>query len=372
MNLATMLSLPVELQEEILDYLSREDIVSLVPTCRNLSLVARARLRTIIPELDSSAFTRCIRVLKADSERAAEILEINIARFEFQAEPLEPPPPSSRRSSLFATIKATIRGSDSPPVISPEQLPCDPPHDPPLGPLDSSGAFKNLTRLRKLVIHAPQSALLWMFPVVIVTLREIYAHTGAESSPLLGWISYQPRIHTLRIHCNGNQLRGYRVNPPTAIFFPALSLLTTNPEGMPILLPESVVEDLQIEGLIMGTELPQGSESVAQSERPSPIKAIRDSHERTKLRRLTLIGDDVVIFRCLKALAEAGVLLSHIRIVLRDISPTSIEILVRLEFWRVFPGSYLLRFRQELELLRRRCNATANGSRNSRGIQRGP
>lgn len=342
-----MLNLPVELQEEILDYLSREDLISLAQSCKSLSPVARARLRAIIPKLDPSAFTRCIRVLMADSVRAAEILELNIAKYEFKTEPLAPPQPSSQRSGLFATLKNTIRGSGPPSVILTEQRPCDPPHGPPLGPLDFSGAFKNLIRLRKLVIHAPQNPLLWMSPVVVVTLREIYAHSGAESTPMLGWISYQPRINTLRIHCNENKLREYRVDPPTSLFFPSLSFLTTNPEGLSVILPESVVEDLHIEGLIYGQGLLEKLKDVAQPQRPSLIRAIRDSHERTKLRRLTLIGDGSIIFMCLKVLAEEGVFVSHIRIVLRQKFFSSIAILVSQNVLRVLLDSYLLLFVKE-------------------------
>lgn len=322
-----MLNLPIELQDGIFDYLGRDDLLSLAQTCKSLSPVASARLRTIIPELDLSAFARCIRVLKADAVRAAEILELTISKYERKVEPPERP----RRASFLATLKATICGSGAPPAVSPGQPTCNPP----LGALDASTAFRNLTRLRKLVIHAPQSALLWAFPVVIETLREIYAHSGAESTPLLGWISYQPRLDSLRIHCNRNKLREYRVDPPTAIFFPRLSCLTTNPEGASTLLPESVVDDLHIEDLVEGAEPPRASEAITQPQRPSLVRAICESHARTKLRRLTLIGDSFVIFRCLKALAAEDLILPRIRIVLGNIGPLSIEFPVRLKVWRV-------------------------------------
>lgn len=322
-----MLNLPIELQDGIFDYLGRDDLLSLAQTCKSLSPVASARLRAIIPELDPPAFTRCIRVLKADAVRAAEIRELTISKYERKAEPCERP----RRASLFETLKATICGSRAPPAIPPAQPPCDPP----LSGLDASRVFGNLTRLRKLVIHAPQSTLLWAFPVVIETLREIYAHSGAESTPLLSWISYQPRLDSLRIHCNRNKLREYRVDPPTAIFFPRLSFLTTNPEGATTLLPESVVDDLHIEGLVEGAEPLQASETITQPQRPSLVRAICESHARTKLRRLTLIGDSFVIFRCLKALAEEDLILPRIRIVLDNIGPLSIGFPVRLKALRV-------------------------------------
>jgi hypothetical protein len=243
MNL-TMFNLPVELHEHIFDYLSRHDLLSFAQTCKSLNFVASARLRAMVPKLDSAAFTRCIRVLMADSARAAEILELNIAKWEFKEAPLARSHPPPQQSSFLATLKSTIRKPRSPPAISIDHntLPCGP-HDTPLGRFDFSRAMANLTRLRKLVIHAPQNALLWMTPVVVVTLREIYAHTGAESSPMLGWISYQPGINTLRVHCNGNKLREYRVHPPNSIFFPSLSFLTTNAEGVSLLLPESMVEE---------------------------------------------------------------------------------------------------------------------------------
>jgi len=323
MNL-TMLNLPVELQEQILDYLSRQDLLSLAQTCKSLSVVASARLRSIVPELDSAGFTRCIRVLMADSPRAAEIRELSIAKWDFKEEPFAPLiQPPSRRSSFLATLKSTIRKSRSPSVISLDHdhiiLPCDPP-SPPLSPIDFFQALTNMTRLRKLVIHAPQNALLWTTPVVVVTLREIYVHIGAESNPMLGWISYQTRINTLRVHCNGNKLREYRVHPPNSIFFPSLSFLTTNAEGASILLPESVVKDLHIEGL----------EDMARLERSSLVMAIRDSCEQTSLRRLTLTGHIIDIFECLKTLGEVGVSLSHIRLVLCGEITESIQSLVRL------------------------------------------
>ncbi|SRR5258706_3451743 len=329
-----MLSLPVELQEQILDYLSRQDLLSLAQICKSVGFVASARLRSIVPNLDSASFMRCIRVLMADSARAAEILELNIAKCEFKEERLtqfqfQPP---VRRSTFLATLKSTIRQSRSPPVVPLDDntLPCDPP-DTSLGPFDFFQALSNVTRLRKLVIHAPQNALLWTIPVEIATLREIYAHNGAESSPMLGWISYQPRINTLRVHCTGNKLREYRVHPPNSIFFPSLSYLTSNAEGAEILLPESAVEDLHIEGLEYNKVLPQASEGVPRLQRPSLVRAMKESHERTPLRRLTLTGDTVGIFKWLKALAEGGISIPHIRMVLVDEITDSIQILVRLK-----------------------------------------
>ena len=335
MNLTqAMLNLPVELHEQILDYLSRHDLLSLAQTCKSIGFVASARLRSIVPNLDPASFMRCIRVLMADSARAAEILELNIAKCDFTKERLsqyqyQPP---ARRSTFLATLKSTIRKSRSPPVIPLDNntLPCDAP-DPPLTPFDFSQALTNLTRLRKLVIHSPQNALLWTIPVEIPTLREIYAYNGAESTPMLGWISYQPRINTLRVHCTGNKLREYRVHPPNSIFFPSLSFLTSNAEGAAILLPESVVEDLHIEGLECNKVLPQASEGVPPLQRPSLVRAMKESHERTPLRRLTLTGDIVDIFKWLKALAEGGISISHIRMVLVGEITDSIQILVRLK-----------------------------------------
>ena len=361
-----MLSLPVELQEQVFDYLSRQDLLSLAQTCKINSFIANARLRAIIPELDPHTFTRCIRILAANPVRAAEILELNIAKYQFTPEPLGPSPPPPQRSALIATLKATIRKSSSSPTMPIEQttLPCDPPRHPPLGPLDFSRAFTNLTRLRKLVIHAPQTPLVWMSPVVVVTLREIYVHDGAESTPLLGWISYQPRINTLRIHCSGNKLREYRVSPPNSIFFPFLSLLTTNPEGASILLPESAVEDLCIEDLEYAKELRRAEDGVVPSQRPSVITAIRDSRER--LRRLTLAGETDGIFKLLKTLAEGGVLLSHIRIVLCSERTESIKSLVRVKSRRFILDSHPLL--QEVELSCRKCNAAVIRPRNTRNI----
>ena len=314
MNLTvSMLSLPFELQEQILNYLGHQDLLSLAQTCRSLNFVASARLRAIIPKLNFSTFTRCIHVLIANPVRAAEILELNIANYEFNAESLEPRPPPSRGSSFITSLKAAMLRSHPPAVSSIEHrtLPCNPP---PLGPHHLSQAFTNMTRLRKLVIHTPQSPILWMAPVVVGTLREIYAHDRAESSPMLGWISYQPHINTLRIHCNGNKLRKYRVSPPNSIFFPSLSLLTTNPGGASILLPESVVEDLHIENLGYHNGLLERLEGVERPQDPSLIQAIRESHERTPLRRLTLTGNASDIFKFLNSLAEGGVALPHIRI----------------------------------------------------------
>ena len=327
-----MLNLPVELQEQILDYLSRQDLLSLAQTCKVVSLVASARLRAIVPTLDPASFTRCIRVLMADPARAAEIIELNIPKCELREKRFAQFQPVSRRSTFFASLKSTIRKSRSPPAVSIDhETPPSDPCDTPLGPFDFFHALTNLTRLRKLVIHAPQNALLWTIPVVIATLREIDAHIGAESTPMLGWISYQPSINTLRVHCNGNKLREYRVHPPNSIFFPSLSFLTSNAEGASILLPESVVEDLHIEGLEYNKELPQASEGVARLQRPSLVRAMKDSCERTPLRRLTLTGDTIGIFKCLKALAEGGVSLSHVRMILFGEITESIQILVRLK-----------------------------------------
>jgi F-box-like len=372
LNLPAMLSLPVELQEQILDYLSRQDILSLAQTCKSLDFVASIRLRAIIPELDSATFTRCVRVLMENPARAAEILEFNIAKWELkEVRRASPPPPP--RHSFIATLKASILRPRSPPSTiltnKHNDVSYNPmiPHHSPLGPLEFSKAFTNSTRLRKLIIHAPQSPLLWMIPFVIVTLREIYAHIGAESTPILCWISYQPHINTLRVHCNGNKLREYRVSPTTSIFFPSLSLLTTNLEGASVLLPESAVEDLHIEGLKQDKQNPWTPEDVGRQQRTSLIRAIGESHERTPLHRLTLTGDVIGIFKCVKALAEGGIFLSHIRIILSDESTESIRILVRLKGPKVLLDSHLPP--QEVELSCRRCDIIVIASRNSRSFQ---
>src|SRR5258707_5866347 len=114
-----MLGLPVELQEQVLDYLSRQDLLSLAQTCKSLSIGASARLRKIIPRLDPWVFTRCACVLAENPIRAAEVLEFNVAR---HTATIQPRPAPRRAPSLCS--------------------------------FDFFQAFKNLTRLRKLVIYA--------------------------------------------------------------------------------------------------------------------------------------------------------------------------------------------------------------------------
>jgi hypothetical protein len=327
-----MLGLPFELQDQIHDYLDRQDLLSLALSCKSLTFVACARLRATIPELDSSAFARCIHVLAIDPVRAAEVLEINITKYESidKEEPpvLSQPPP--QRSPFIKTLGAIISKSRSPPTNLGEDstLSCGPSLNAPDGPLDFAYAFTNLTRLRKLVIHRPQNPFLWVNPVVIVTLQEIFAHTGAESTPLLGWISYQTHITTLRVHGTWIRMRSCRVSPPDSIFFPSLSTLITNPEGSDIL-PESVVEDLHIKGVRLGLVFPWTIRSLEHVKGSFLIRMISKSCKRTALRRFTLTGDSANIFGCLSVLSGVGVLLSHIRIVLEDAKARSDQILVR-------------------------------------------
>jgi hypothetical protein len=327
-----MLSLPFELQDQIHDYLDHQDLLSLALSCKSLAFVACARLRTIIPELDSSAFARCIHVLATDPVRAAEVLEINITKYESidKEEPLALSQPPPQRSPLIATLEAIISKLRSPRTNLGDHstLSCGPPLNAPDGPLDFAQAFTNLTRLRKLVIHRPQNPLLWVNPFVVVTLREIYVHTGAESTPLLGWISSQTHITTLRVHNTWNRMRSSRDSPPDSIFFPSLSTLITNPEGSDVL-PESVVEDLHIEGVIFLLVFPWATGSLERVKGSLLIRMISESCKRTALRRFTLTGNSASIFGCLKALAGVGVLLSHIRIVLYYATTMSDGILVR-------------------------------------------
>jgi hypothetical protein len=328
-----MLGLPFELQEQIHDHLDRQDLLSLALSCKSLTFVASARLRATIPELDSSAFARCIHILSTDSVRAAEVLEINITQY--QSIDIEEPPapfrPPPQGPPFIKTLKATISKLRSPPTNLVERgtLPCGSPRNTRLGSLDFAEAFTNLTRLRKLVIHQPQNPLLWVNPVVVVNLREIYVHTGAESTPLLGWISYQTHITTLRVHSRGNRMRSYRVSPPDSIFFPSLSTLSTDPEGVSEVLPESVVEDLHIGGERWIRLFPWTTEAIERVQGSLIIRMISESCKRTALRRLTLTGSTACIFGCLKALAGVGVLLSHIRIVLHYATTRSDQLLVR-------------------------------------------
>ena len=71
-------TLPTEVIEELMSYMSYGDISALARTSKRLWQVAGPRSRAFIPLLTSERMRRCIQCLAGDPQRATQILEMHL------------------------------------------------------------------------------------------------------------------------------------------------------------------------------------------------------------------------------------------------------------------------------------------------------
>ena len=289
-------TLPTEVIEEILSYLSRDDISALAQVSRRFWQVSARTLRSVIPLLDSKRMRICIQHLADDPRRAAQTLEIHLWELVPRQERRKPSP--WRFNSIRGPFVAALERIVTLPFVPVEKY-LD------LGRI-FEGVLRNMTHLRTLVIHTRQHVDIWANHVIIPSLREIFVYPHAETPFLWQWTMRQHSITTLR-NCWNHPPWSPRLpsSPPIRrpSVFPELQTLITNPVGAAELLPKSVVSDLTIHGL------------------RSPLKLlVRASHEivrsnkRTPLRRITLSGTLDGICYILPLLQSQDSLPPHVRV----------------------------------------------------------
>jgi len=277
-------TLPTEIIEEILSYLSHNDVSALTQTSKRLWQVAAPRLRSGIPLLTGERARACVQRLAEDPHRAAQILEIHLPRLMPRRKPF-PWPFTTIGRVLVATIGRVVPLPFAPVEAYPELRRV------------FTDALCNLTSLRILTVHSCQRAEIWDCRVIIPSLREIYIYPGAESWFLWHWAKRQHTLTTVQNrwkHADHRWRYPYLPNHRGPLALPYLHTLITDPEGATEVLPKSVVSDLTIQGLTKPSRFIEYPVDVTDSHsvdyEPPFLYNIVRSNERTPLRRITLSG----------------------------------------------------------------------------------
>jgi hypothetical protein len=277
-------TLPTEVIEEIMSYISYSDISALAQTSKRFFQVAAPRLRSVIPLLTGERMRRCIQCLANDPQRATQILEIHLPKVIPRRKPL-PWYLNFIDRFLIAAVERVFPLTFVPIETYRE-----------LGRVFND-ALCNMTRLRVLAIHSRQDREIWESPVIIPSLREIFVYPGAESWFLWRWAVRQHSLVTLRNCWKHPDQPWWNPSGPTyrgPLVFADLQILITDPEGATEIVPKSVVSDLTIQGLSKPSNFSEYPIHVAYSHwadyKPPFLYEIVRSNERTPLRRIALSG----------------------------------------------------------------------------------
>ena len=299
-------TLPTEVIEEVMSYMSRNDIASLAQVSRRLWRVSATRLRSVIPPLTSKKMRICIQHLAGDPQRVAQTLEIHLSELVPREERRKPSP--WRFNSIRGPFVAALERMVPLPFVPVENYVQ-------LGRI-FEGALHNMAHLRTLVVHSRQHVDIWMNQIIIPSLCEIFVHPGAETPFLWQWAMRQDSITTLR-NCWHHPLWSPRMpsSPPIRrpAVFPKLQILITNPIGACEILPKSIVTDLTVHSI--------------------PIRQymywIGHGIKRPPLRRITLSGAVEGICSTILLLQSKDSLPSHVRVFFERENRTSEPDLVR-------------------------------------------
>ena len=291
-------TLPTEVIEEVMSYMSRDDIASLAQVSRRLWQVSATRLRSVIPLLASKKMRICIQHLADDPQRAAQTLEIHLSELIPREERRKPSP--WRFNTIRGPFVAALERMAPLPFV-------------PVGNYVQlgrifEGALCNMAHLRTLVVHSRQHVDIWMNQIIIPSLCEIFVHPGAETPFLWQWAMRQDSITTLR-NCWHYPLWSPRLSssPPIShpAVFPKLQTLITNPIGAAEILPKSIVSDLTVHGIAIWPFM----------------HWIVHANKRTPLRRITLSG------------AVEGICSTILRLQSGDSLPLHVRVFCELENW---------------------------------------
>lgn len=305
-------TLPTEVIEEIMSYISYGDISTLAQTSKRLWQVAAPRLPTVIPLLTPERMRNCIQRLAEDPQRAAPILEIHIRKLILRRKPF-PWGFETIGGFLVATLERLV------------PLPFLPVETYPELSRVFNDALRNMTCLRILVIHSRQTNEIlggdvWDCNVTIPSLRKIFVYPGAESSSLWRWVMRQRSLTTLRVCWKHTNQPWWNMSAPKyrgPSVFAELQTLITDPEGATEILPKSVVSDLTIQSVVKRATFSEYPTPVPNSHwadtKPPFLYDIVRSNERTPLRRITLSGTVEGICSVLSELQSRDSLPPHVR-----------------------------------------------------------
>ena len=299
-------TLPTEVIEEIISYISYNDITSLAQTSKRLWQVASPRLLSVIPLFASEKIRRYIQRLADDPQRATQTLEIHLPQLLPREERRKPSP--WRFDSVSGFFITSLEHVVPLPFVPVETYP-------ELGRIFKD-ALQNMTHLRILTVHSRQHGEIWDNHVVMPSLREIFVYPDAESPYLWRWTMRQHNLITLRNCWHSTQLWSWWPSSPPACgptAFPKLQTLITDPVGVAELLPTSVVSDLTIHSLPHVN--PDQIASYNQGDDMPPfLHKIARSNKRTPLRRITLSGTMDRICYILQTLQFRDSLPPHVRL----------------------------------------------------------
>ena len=299
-------TLPTEVIEEIISYISYNDITALAQTSKRLWQVASPRLRSIIPLLASEKIRRYIQRLADDPQRAIQAREIHLPQLLPREEQRKPSPwRFDSVSGFFITFLEHVVPLPFVPVET----------YPELG-RTFKDALQNMTHLRTLTVHSRQHGEIWDNHVVMPSLREIFVLPDAESPYLWRWTMRQHNLITLWNRWHSTQLWSWWPSIPPACgptAFPKLQTLITDPVGVVELLPKSIVSDLTIHGLPL-VNPDQTASFYSGDDIPPFLHKIVRSNKRTPLRRITLSGEMDRICYILQVLQIRDSLPPHVRL----------------------------------------------------------
>jgi hypothetical protein len=296
-NLTT---LPTELIEEIVSYISYSDVAALAHTSKRLWQVTGARVTpSVVPRLSSKDMRRCIHCLPDNPQSASRILEFHLAGF-FPQRNL----PRWCFSSIGRPLITTLDRLAPLPSI-------------PVEPVvrDFCGALHSMAHLRTLVIHSFQRDHIWDRTIFIPSLRKLLVYPGAESWNLMLWAMRQENLTTLQHYWK----RPYHPYRDSRYFVSsglnALQTLITDPGGAGQFLSLLTVSDLTIHDIPQPSSVTKNTKYFTRRNYALHFwYPIIHSNRVAPLRRITLSGSVEGMCSALQSLQTHDSLPPHVRV----------------------------------------------------------
>jgi hypothetical protein len=296
----SLTTLPTELFEEIISYISYNDVAALAHTSKRLWHVTGSRVtRSVVPLLTSEDMRRCIHLLAGDPQMASRILEFHLVGF-FPRRKLPRWCSSSIGRPLIATLDqlAPLPSIPVEPVIR-----------------DFNGALRNMTHLHTLVIHSFQSYRIWHRTIFIPSLRELLVYPGAESWDLMIWALRQENLTTLQHYWKHPYHPYWDLSYVISSGLSTLQTLITNPGGAGQFLPLRSVSDLTIHNVPQPSTIIINTKDFSRRHYASHFwYPIVQSNMVVPLRRITLSGRVDGICSALRSLQIHHSLPPHVRV----------------------------------------------------------
>jgi hypothetical protein len=303
----SIITLPTEVLEEIISYISYDDIAALAQTSKRLWQIASPKIHSVIPLLASQRIRRYVQRLSDDPQRATHILETHLPQLMPREERRKPSPWSF--DTVLEFLTTALERAIPLPFVAVESYA-------ELG-RTFENALLNMTHLRILVVHSRQHGEIWDNDVVIPSLRKIYVYPKAETPYLWRWTMRQNNLTTLRNCWHDNQFaQWWPPSPPSPpacgpTAFPKLQTLITNPVGVDELIYKTIVSDLTIHTL---PPVHPDQPTTSTGDTPPFLHKLVRSNKRTPLRRITLSGTLDRICFILQVLQFRDSLPPHVRL----------------------------------------------------------